>query len=722
MEFRFALGIDAVLRNLPFRSRVSISLSARAYGEISMARAFPIPVSWLFAMLVGVLLSLLLPSSAPAVEPSPWLEIHSTHFTVITDAGEKKGKEVALRFEQMRAVFAIVLMKDRLNESLPLTILAFKNDKDYYQNAPLRQGQPIGAPGFFVPGADQNFIVLNLFEEESWRAVAHDFAHLLMNYNYPPVQGWFDEGLAEYFGSIRIDNRQVEIGGDPEMSLAFTEDLLENQHEVRSPPKSLTELLSGQVWLALPDLLTMKHDTSGYVEGTHHTLFYAQSWMTVHYLLHEKKLPEVGEYFDLVENQHLPVEEAIQKAYGVTPAQFDQAVKGYFRSLTPLFTALDASKQRGSSADLPQVYQFPAPVGPNDSAILAKPMRESDARAFAAEVKVRIPERRVVGLKELQELATTSETNTSGKIVIHKTSKPNNDEDAPLVAATGNEIAHRALAWDHIQHGEFDAAAEELSDAAALDQRDMWIRYYLAVLKYRIAQEKHADIQGLPNMMQDLRGVLEWYPEFADAYDLMAMARMVGGGPVAATQAERAAIQLSPRNQEYVYHLAEIYIEAKKWDAARTLLETLKTSGNAQVAAEAREQFDRLANEQKYGLSTASTAPKFSPQSTPFDVLDQDAAKRAAAERSPQNSGVGDKRAAKFLQGRLVGVDCSQAPAALLTVASGGKVLKLRTPDYKSLLLIGADTFSCSWNDRSVSVNYKPGGLADGDLVSVEVR
>src|SRR5271165_5665243 len=80
--------------------------------------------------------------AAPAAEPSPWLEIHSTHFTVITDAGEKKGKEVALRFEQMRAVFAILLMKDRLNEPLPLTILAFKNDKNYYQSAPLKQGQP----------------------------------------------------------------------------------------------------------------------------------------------------------------------------------------------------------------------------------------------------------------------------------------------------------------------------------------------------------------------------------------------------------------------------------------------------------------------------------------------------------------------------------------------------------------------------------------------------
>jgi len=682
-----------------------------------MVRTRSIPITCFTAMLLGVLLS----SSAPAAEPSPWLEIHSTHFTVITDAGEKKGKEVALRFEQMRAVFAILLMKDRLNEPLPLTILAFKNDKNYYQSAPLKQGQPIDVPGFFVPGEDQNFIVLNLFEVEPWRAAAHDFAHLLMNYNYPPVEGWFDEGLAEYFSSLRVDNQEVEIGGDPELSSIFTEDLVGNQREISNPPKSLAELLGAQVWIALPDLLTMKHDTSAYIEGTHHTLYYAQSWITVHYLLHEKKLPETGTYFDLVENQRLPVEEAIQKAYGVTPDQFEKAVKDYFHSLTPLFVALDSSKQQDSVADPRQVYHFPAPVGPNDSAIISKPMRENDAKALVAEVMTRIPERRNLGLQELQALATIPESTASGKPVERKAARES-IEDAPLVAAVGNEIAHRALAWDHLQHGEFDAAAEELSDAAILDQHDMWIRYYLAVLKYRIAKAKHADIQGLPNMMQDLRAVLDWYPEFADAYDLMAMARKEGGGSIAAMQAERAAMQLSPRNQEYVYHLAEIYIEGKKWEAARALLDRLKTSSNSIVAAEAREQLTRLTNEQKYGLSTASTAPKLSPQSSPFDVLEQDAAKRAAAEQSSQNAGVGDRRAAKFLEGRLVRVDCSQSPAAVLTVATGGTTLKLRTADYKSLLLIGTDTFSCTWSDRSVSVNYKPGGLSDGDLVSLEVR
>jgi tetratricopeptide (TPR) repeat protein len=672
-----------------------------------MARTRPIPISFVAAILLGIVLS----PSAPAAEQSPWLEVHSTHFTVITDAGEKKGAEVALRFEQMRAVFATLLMKQRLNEPVPLTILAFKNDKDYYQTTPLRQGQPIRAPGFFLTGEDQNFIVLNLLEEEPWRAVAHDFAHLLLNYNYPEVQEWFDEGLVEYFSSIRVGDKKYEIGGDPEL-----------RSGAGDPPKSLTELLNSQAWLASPDLFKTKQDTT-HTDGTRRTLFYAQAWMTMHYLLHEKKLPETGTYFDLVENQDVPVEEAIQKAYGVTSVQLDQAVKDYFHSLAPQLLALDAPGQPGSQSNAPQIFQFPEIVGPEDSAITSKFLPETDARAIVDEVRIRIPDRRDAALQDLQALATAPNPTP-----VWKAANKNKDDKSTLpVATAGNEIAHRVLAWDHLQHGEFDDAAEELGDAASLNRDDMWIRYYFSVLKYRMAQSKHGDILGLPNMMQDLRAVLEWYPEFAEADDLMARARMEGGGPVGAMQAERAAIQLSPRNQQYVYHLAEIYVADKKWEAARALLQRLieqgKTGSSPQVAAAARERLEQLATEQKYGVSpaTAAAASKLSKPSSPFDVLDQDAAKRAAAEQASQ-SGIADKRPTKFFQGRLVDVDCSQSPAAVLTVSSGGAVLKLRTADYKSLLLIGADNFSCEWNNRSVSVNYKSGGMSDGDLVSLEVR
>lgn len=677
-----------------------------------MARTGPIPNLFLSVMFLGVFLSRL----ASAAEPSPWVEIHSAHFTVITDAGDKKGREVALRFEQMRAVFASLLTKDRLNQPLPLTILAFKNDKPYYQIAPLRQGQPIDVPGFFLRGEDQNYIVLNLFEGEPWRAVAHDFAHMLLNYNYPAAQGWFDEGLAEYFSSLRVDNKQVEIGGDPELHASVSQDLIQNQIESH-PPKSLTELLGAQVWLSIPDLFTMKHDTSTYAEGTHHTLFYAESWMVMHYLLRQKKLPETGTYFDLVLNQKVPVEEAIQKAYGMSSAQLEQAVKDYFHSQIALSSALDAARQKNPDPDFStnpaQAYHFPVPVGPDDSAMNSKPFSEADARALYAGIQVRIPERREAGISALQTLIATPATPAPIR------TKTATDEDRTR-APNGNELAHRMLAWDHIQHSKFDEAVIELGDAAILKPDDTWIRYYLSVLKLRMAEAKHADIQGLANMMQDLRVVLEWYPEFAEAYDMLALARNEGGGPVAAMQAERAAIQLSPRDQRYVYHLALIYITGKKWEAANAILDRLKFSSNPQIAALARDKLAQSATERKYGVPVGTE--KLAPQKSPFDVLEQDAAQRAAATHTTETATPKDVRTTKFFKGHLVTVDCSQPPLAILTVTSGGVALKLRALDYKSLLLIGADDFSCDWRDRAVTVNYKPGGLSDGDLVSLEVR
>jgi hypothetical protein len=693
-------------------------------------------------ILLVVCVTLLARGIAPAAEP-PWVEIHSTHFIVITDAGEKKGREVALRFEQMRAVFAGLLSKDHLSQPVPLTILAFKNDKSYYQLAPLRQGQPIGVPGFFLAGEDQDFIVLNLSEEESWRAVAHDFGHMLLNYNYPSAQGWFDEGLVEYFSSVRVDDKQAEIGGDPELGPSAGADLPGNQHDPH-PPKSLTELLEAQAWISIPDLFTMKHDASqfnsqanpGANEGAHNTMYYAESWMVMHYLIHEKKLPDTGTYFDLVLNQHAPVEEAIQKAYGMSSAQLEDAVKTYFHSQKQLDAALDAARQSagaGTSKITPaQPYQFPAPVAPDDAMMPFKAFPEADAQALYAAVQIRIPERRNSGLQELKKLATTptaadvkAEARAEAKAESKKEPQKDEDENPTLLPtdAIGNELAHRFLAWDHIEHGEFDDAVAELGDAAAINQRDMWVRYYLSVLKYRMAQAKHGDIQSLANMMLDLKAVLEWYPELANAYDLLALGRNEGGSSVAAMQAERAAIQLCPRNQHYAYHLAEIYIAARRWEAAQAQLERLKDSSDPEIAKLARDRLEQAASERRYGMAGAATVqPKLSPQKSPFDVLEEDAAKRTAEEKTQANNTTADTRPTKSFKGRLISVDCSHPPAAVLTLVTEGIALKLRAADYKSLLLIGADDFSCSWRDRQVTVNYKPGGASDGDLISLEIR
>lgn len=677
-----------------------------------MFRTSLISLPIVFTLVCATLLS---SAFAEKKEPNPWLQINSAHYTVITDAGDKKGREVALRFEQMRAVFASIFTKDHLNQPVPLTILALRNEDSYFKLAPLHNGQPIEVPGFFLPGDDQNFIVLNLTEPEPWRAVSHDLARMLLNDNYPPAESWFDDGLADYFTSIRVDDAQVQIGGDPVLARATNRN---NETSSAASGESFTELLNTQPWMSLPELFATspRHDDSTA------TLSEAESWMVMHYLIHEKKLSETGTYMGLVLVEHTPVPDAIQKAYGVSPEQLEQAVKDYFHSLTSLQTALQAPQSASAAA---QPYQYSALVKPDDSAIISKPCPEPDARVISAEVQVRIPERRDLGLQALKTLATTPtpadiKAEARNEEAEKRRNRADADADTLPTSAAGNEMAHRVLAWDAIQHDEFEQAMSELGDAAALDQRDMWIRYYLCALKFRMAQEKKADIAGLANMLIDLRSVLEWYPEMANAYDLLAMARNEGGTTPAAMQAERAAMNLSPRNQLYLYHLAQIYITGRKWDAAQNILVRLKTGDDPQLAQLAQERLDEIGNQRKYGLTAPGGAQaQLAPQKSPFDVLDQDAAQRAAQEKQEDTA---DARPTKFVKGRLIAVDCSTPPTAVLTISAQGALLKLRSADYKSLLLIGADDFSCSWHDRQISVNYKPGGLSDGDLVSLEVR
>lgn len=648
------------------------------------------------SMLAAVLLSLLAtaPPALAADEPK-WNEVHTAHFDVFTDAGDKRGREVALRMEQMRTLFGQLLLRNKLKMPLPITVIALKSDKYFGVVAPTKQNM---AKGFYVPASDRIYIVLNLYEPEPWRAIAHALAHYLMNYNYPPTQGWFDEGFAEYFGSLHMDNKGVDIGGDPEMSSEWYEDVFENLMRNANAPQSLTQLVSSPVWLNMVDLFTMKHDGSGSREGTHHTLYYAQSWMTVHYLINKNKLPETGVYFDLVLNQKIPVEKAIVQAFDLTPATLEEAVKTYFHSLPNLGIALDRSKEPLDQADVAQPYHLPAPLDEDELGMAVTPVADATVRALIGDVMARIPERREQALQELQQLT-----------------------DDPK----DNEPARRALAWDHITQQKFDDASDELERASELDPRDPWIWYYRSVLKYRQAEATHREMQGLANMMQDLRAVLDWYPEFAEAYNMLGMARIEGGGINSALEAQRMAISLSPRNLEYQFNLGQIYVAGKKWDEARDLFTRLKTGSDQRVAVAAKHQLDDLASLQKYGIRpqrAGETQTHEGAASSPQAVSTTNDDDEADTPPKPAPPRPGTTGPVQHLKGKLVASDCAKAPEAMVTFLVGMKTYKMHTSDYKTMLVIGEDQFSCDWKNKIVSVNYRAVGNNGGELVSVEVQ
>ena len=662
---------------------------------------------WTRAVLVNLLIAGCLSRPAIAKDEPKWIEVHTAHFSVITDGGDKRGREIALRMEQMRAVFGQLILKDKLKMSVPITVVALKNDKQYGSIAPSKQST---AAGFYVPGADRIYVVLNLFEADPWRSVAHSLAHYFLNYNYPPVQSWFDEGLAEYFGSIYI-GKEVELGGDPELQPEWHEDAFDDMAGMRhdaAVPQSLTQLVSSPVWLSMTDLFTMKHDELGTHEGTHHTLYYAQAWMVIHYLLNKNKLPQAGTYFDLALNQKVPLDKAVVQAFDMTPEQMEAAVKTYFNSLSGLGIALDqAKKPVATPVDIQQPDHRALPFNADDIGMTVTSVKDEEASAVIDDVMARIPEHRDQALHDLQRL----------------TAEPKD-----------NEAARRALAWDDIRQKRFDAATDELDKATDLNPRDPWIWYYRSAMKYRKAQATRQEMQGLANMMQDLRAVTDWYPDLADAYNMLGIARVEGGGANSALEAQRMAIALAPRNVEYQFNLGQIYVAGKKWELAREVFTRLKEGTDRAAAAAAKQQLADLDTLQKYGVrpqqagesetpaGAASTpaaekkAPVVAANSSPDEEEDSDAPPKPAPVKPGTTGPV------QFLKGKIVSSDCSKAPEATVTILSGMTTYQMHASDYKSLIVIGEDQFSCEWKNRLVSVNYRAVGKSGGEIVSLELR
>ena len=628
-----------------------------------------------------------------------WLRVSSDHFVVVTDAGEKPAHDVAAHFEQMRSIFGQLLSRSKLRMSEPMEIIAFRSDKDYSALAPQSDRQAV-ASGFWLSGEDRVFVVLNLSEPDSWRAIEHQFAHYMLNYNYPPTPPWFDEGFAEYFASLNLTAKNAELGSDPELHPFSQTDLLGHQVEVKNL-KSLTEILQNPVWLAWPDLLTMKNRSANGQEGTHHTLFYAQSWILVHYLLNKDKMSELGKYFGLVEIQRMPVEQAIQQAFGMPVEQLDQEVKTYFHSLGPLFTALDEA-QRQNAPPIPQaVSQTQLPFSVDDVGTSSKQLPIPEAQAFVDEMELRIPARREQALDQLQKLIADPKTETV--------------------------IAHRALAWAYVQKGDTKRAFEELNAAVQISASDPWTRFGRALASYH-SGEQGAKVQGLANMMESLHIVIDEYPDFAEAYNMLGWARLAGGGGNAAVESMKQAVQLSPRDEEYQLRLARAYLAAKKFDDATATLQRLKLSQDPRIAQAAGKDLEDLPFLKKYGVAPeeAAAAAKSTPSAASNgksgeDDEDSDTDQPVSSSSPVNVKTTVDKRPVTFLKATLLSVDCSKSPTAVISVSRQGKILKFRTVDYKSLAVIGPTDFSCGWKQIPVNINYRAGGKMDGDLVSIEI-
>ena len=307
---------------------------------------------------------------AYAGEPQ-WVEIRSPHFSVVTDAGDKRGQDVAVRFEQMRAVFGALLVKGNVNLPVPLQIVAFRSTKEMRQFAPLWKGKPTELAGLFQGNSDRSFILLDLSTENPWQVVFHEYAHQLLNGNITGrIDPSFNEGFAEYFSSIEVDGKQARVGKIPNDTYVVM------QH-------------SGFVKVA--DLFRVQQNSSTYNEtGDRRSAFYAESSFTVHYLFDTNLTQKLDSYFGLVDDRHAPVEEAIQQSFGMSAQRFDKALRAY----------IDSGRY--------QYRVLPTPAGIVTSNYLVTPMSAADSAAVLADVHLHSPDYQGKAMEEFEAILKTN--------------------------------------------------------------------------------------------------------------------------------------------------------------------------------------------------------------------------------------------------------------------------------------------------------------------------
>lgn len=586
-----------------------------------------------------------------------WVEVTSPHFSVFTDGGEKRAREVIQRFEEMRIAFGVIFTKVNVNTP-PLQIIAFRNTKGLRDHSSLYEGKPVEMTGFFLgnggqgsPGAnnDRQYIALDLSKDD-WGTVFHEYAHLLINSNFPPSPLWFDEGFAEYCSSLKMDKRDIQIG---------------------LPKPVLSMLLMQSRWLKLEELFSVDHKSSIYNRDDRRSVFYAESWATVHYLMAKRMLKQAAVYIDLAQNQHVPVAEAIRKSFDMDPAALQKQIEGYIRTGTVHF-------------------QTHTPPGMDEIKFDTRALNDVDVKAALADLDYHTRDYRARSLEQMEEVLKTQPENA---------------------------IANFDLGLEALNKRDWSKAEDHLKRAAANDAKDPRVHFWLATL---ISRETRANrkSEDTETVLRELSAAITLDPTFAEAYDLMGVTFSTAGKNDEGIAALMKATKLNPRNDWFKENLANAYLRARDFDKAIALLKELQTSTAPLIGSMATEQLKQAEKHKDDNME----GPRLAKREGVTQTVEVEPDSPAKPDSKEGPTVMLKSVPIAYMKGLLNSVDCSVVPGATLTVSSAGKKWKLLVPDTKKVVLIGADNFSCGWANKKVTVNYHKTGDDEGNIVSLELE
>ena len=267
------------------------------------------PIRRLRAVLVFMLL---LVAQTSAAGDAPWLEVKTEHFRVITDAGEKNGREVATNFEKMRAAYGLLFGREKINETVPLQIIAFRNTKEFRQYSPIFRGKVVELTGFCIPANGRE---LRRHRHESPQQLGNRDARIRSRAAQRQLHGdrslvrrrfcrvfLFHEDRRHQCDDRRRHSRSRGVDSGPKAEHAATArgpaPFRDLQPE-RSEPATCS--------ISSPGCLCTTSSTPN-------------------------RSRKAGQYFTLTNNKRVPVPQAVQTAFGMSVDQLNDALFAYLRT------------------------------------------------------------------------------------------------------------------------------------------------------------------------------------------------------------------------------------------------------------------------------------------------------------------------------------------------------------------------------------------------------
>ena len=400
--------------------------------------------------LTPLLLTLLiLLTIGPAGEVSAkdnWISVRSRNFQLIGNAGEKDVRQVATRLEQFREVFTRLFPKAKFTSPVPTTVVVFKSDKSY---SPFRSNPNIA--GYFQPGPDVNYITLTTEvrgEQDPFTVIFHEYTHLLVNSTLGNAPTWFNEGLAEYYSSFTIsDDRKVMLG---------------------KPISSHVYRLRESKMLPLPTLFQVDHNSPHYNEREKQSIFYAQAWALMHYLIHKPGGSAAMDKFMTLMNSNTSLDDAFQQSFETTFEKMEKDVRAYIKHDSYPVTA----------GRFEQKIDF-------DTDLKVAPLTEADAQAYL------------------------------GDLLLHSNRAESEEYLKRALALDANHpMANASLAMLRVREGKIDEARINLERAVTANSQNYLIHYYYA---YALSQEGMSASQmvsgyspeSLTKMREELRRAID---------------------------------------------------------------------------------------------------------------------------------------------------------------------------------------------------------------------